>query len=875
MSVHQIIYTSCMRGIRGVNDGQQIFSYDVRFKDFDNDAVKRLFTYQPPALEPGMIMTEEVAATLPQAFIFRKLENGKCALALSTYLGRDYMGSAGRFGNHLSHVVVADEGEIGCYPCEFYGGSLLRDHMEYEEVNNPDPPDFLPEPVLEKGYRVDVDSVSEFLSIGGRLDIYKNMLYAMLAFERERKRVVICDTPENIIMWIAALEYALPLKLALGINFTTYEFDPSLSESQICGVVQRGTRYTAEGGRLYFVFDIYGNDCAEFDKDSEFYDFIDTAFSLSFGSLQDFHAFLMKGYTYEKADEELYSAYALYSLLSDGIKGMTGRRMELALSFADKYAVPSEKIRIAKNVLSQYEGILAAEKRVFLTGMQYVLSMKNIESGQVRARNLIVDRVLRELSDSDATEAAFMSFYDDTEKLSGRFEFDLVAELMREKNREKLFSLMQDDVETWEIAFIVRVISAYVKENQIQISELTQDKPWGYTYYRILVAVYAKNHGNGFFLVTCILNEFSENGSYLTNMALNMEGMLLELPGGERETAALWQFYGQKMAVMREDSFSAAYDIFAHYERYEEIYGLIELQLRGAADIAAAKREFDIHFDRFVRRNRTYASRYGKRLLLLYFNKLREFDGKQSKEAERALFDLLVDGRVDIEFADELIQDLLKFVPYKSPSEEDEKLVENAFEYSYNFRRQRITGKLLLLVIGMGIEGISDRRQAEEKMEQLGILTKNNRADLAKLSEVSVRNYFSWVLPIACTVFHAKEDMQFFYSLFDMPLAVEREFFSQCTKAYLRQCRDEKDYDSFAEYFGFVCECGGISAREEVGKAFRRMNKIRMAELDQAVHKKFYKDKRAIGYWEDVKAAAETANPLLSNINKLFGKWKK
>ena len=33
MARHQIIYTSCMRGIDGVNDGQQIFSYDQSFQD--------------------------------------------------------------------------------------------------------------------------------------------------------------------------------------------------------------------------------------------------------------------------------------------------------------------------------------------------------------------------------------------------------------------------------------------------------------------------------------------------------------------------------------------------------------------------------------------------------------------------------------------------------------------------------------------------------------------------------------------------------------------------------------------------------------------------------------------------------------------------
>lgn len=79
MARHQIIYTSCMRGIDGVNDGQQIFSYDEAFKDGKADEVKSLFTYQVPALPAGTLMSEEIALTMPVAFSYRLLKNGLIA----------------------------------------------------------------------------------------------------------------------------------------------------------------------------------------------------------------------------------------------------------------------------------------------------------------------------------------------------------------------------------------------------------------------------------------------------------------------------------------------------------------------------------------------------------------------------------------------------------------------------------------------------------------------------------------------------------------------------------------------------------------------------------------------------------------------------
>ena len=572
MSVHQIIYTSCMRGINGINDGQQIFSYDNQFKDYNNDDIKSLFSYQPPALESGVIMTEEIAATLPQSFIFRKLEKGKCALSLSTYLGRDYMGSAGRFGNHLSHVVVADEMDFMNYPCEFYGGSLLRRYMEFEEVNNPNPPDFLPTPILEKGYIIDVDTVLEFLSIGDRLDIYKNMLCAMLAFEKERKRIVICDIPENIIIWIAALEYAVPLKMALDINFTTYEFDPSLSASQICGVVKSGTRYTTESKRQHFVFDLYQNDCVEFDKDSEFYDFIDTAFSLSFESIQDFHTFLVEGYICERANEELYSAYVLYSLLSDGLASVTKEKLKSALSFAEKYAKSLERVRIAKNVLTQYEEILKMDKWMFLAIMNYLFSVKDRldKEEQTVIESVIVDRIFREFLNSENTEDIFLSFYNNTKQMCIQHEFSLVTGLMQESNQEKLLVIMQSEVRTWKIAFLIKVISMYTKEHYISCDELILDKPLGDIYYGIIMAAYSQNSQNGFFLVTCILNEFANDGAYLTNMMLNVEGMLLDLPNGEKEAEKLWKYYRQMISLKQREELAVSYHILGCYERYEQ-----------------------------------------------------------------------------------------------------------------------------------------------------------------------------------------------------------------------------------------------------------------------------------------------------------------
>ena len=877
MSLHQVIYTSCMRGIKGVNDGQQVFSYDAQFTYSDNDEVKSLYSYKPPELEPGVRMSEEIALTLPKSYIYRRLDDGRCTLSLSTYLGRDYMGSAGRFGNHLSHVVVADESDITNYPCEYFGSSTLRDHMEFEEVNNPEPPDFLPTPVLEKGYTVDVDTVIEFLSIGDRLEVYQNMLCAMLAFSKDHKRLVICDETENIIMWIAALEYALPLKTALKINFTTYEYDPSLSASQICGVVPNGTRYTDESKRLHFVFDFYKNEYADLKKDNDFYEFIDTVFSLSFESIQDFHAFIESGYSYEGADEELYSAYILYSILSDGIGGTNTEKLSSALAFAEKYASVAEKSKIVNNLISQYNELLIADRSVFASVLGYIFSIRSNVSNidDIKVKQLAVDRLLLDFTQVDIQEQSFTSFYNDIDKICKQYGINLSTEIMMDSNRTKLFSVVQNDVIAWKIAFIIRVISRYAKSKRLPIEELSSDRPFGHIYYELIQKVQKSDSSNTSFLSECVLDEFEDDCTYLVNMSLNLEGMILDTPNSHPTVDALWEHFCKKMLSKQTDNFSIAYNILLEYDREKQLFMLFDLEMQHISDADKCKLSFDNHFDNIVRKSRTYSNQYGQKILTLYYNSLSKFNAADSNTAKRALFELIVDEQLESSFADDLIEELVSEIPLSAPTKENEKLIKSAFQYTYNLRRKPVKGKTLLLLIGMIMDSISIKEQVEKKLEQLKVLTNRNLADLTSVSEKPRNDYFNWILPLVFKWCKNNDLLTRFYNLYEMSNGAKRAFICELAKINLKDAKENKDNLGFVEFFGFVSYNGTSAIREEIGKTLCKFNKNKMAELDEAMKEYYSKDKKVLSHWSEVKEVAGSTNPILNNIANLFRRKKK
>ena len=334
MSVHQIIYTSCRRGIHAGGDGMQVYAQDASFQGADGEELRHLFSYHP--LDLDRPMTDELARAMPQTYKYQRLRSGSLALAQNTYLGRDYMGEGGRFGNHLSHVVICNPEDMTAYPAEYYGGDLLRSSMAFEEVNSPDPPPELPAPVLERSFVVTVSAVADFLAEAGRMEVYRQMLCATLSFGRLPKRVVILDNPEHMILWIAALGYALPRRNAMEVEFSTYEYAPALSPARVCGAVRAGTQL-GDGGQ-HFLFDLLDGHTPALEPDQAFSEFIEDALLHSRERLWEFHSFLDGAYDYDRADEDIYGAYALYAALTDKTTSVPPERLALALDFAGRFA---------------------------------------------------------------------------------------------------------------------------------------------------------------------------------------------------------------------------------------------------------------------------------------------------------------------------------------------------------------------------------------------------------------------------------------------------------------------------------------------------------------------------------------------------------
>jgi hypothetical protein len=876
MSRHQIIYTSCMRGINGINDGQQIFSYDADFQDSKSEAVRSLFTYQAPALEAGVTMSEEIALTMPKAFIFRKLDNGTCAVTLNTYLGRDYMGSAGRFGNQLSHSIICDEGEYTCYPCEFYGSEMLRDNMPYGEVNNPEKPTFLPTPKLIKGYRgVEIKNVIEFLGVDNRMAIFENMLHAMLSFELERKRIVICDKPDNIIMWIAALEYTLPLKIALNINFTTYEYDPSLSRSQICGVVPNGTKYNPqvyESLQQHFVFDLYRNDIVDFKIKGDFYDFIKVAMSFSHDILKSFHEFLMNSYSYSNADLEYINAYSLYKLRSDGISEINRESFVNAVSFAKKFAQDREKVALIKQLLSEKDKILTFDNNYSLDVYRHIIGSYGSLSAliQEQTKNAVIEIILNSFLRTDKSKEEFAGFYTGLEELSNKAGFSIASELMNEKNHKKIFSVIQYDVSDWKLAFIIKVLCDFVKVKGIPVDELRIEKPIGKLYADIVQSVYKINENNGFYVATRIFEEFSNNHKYLTYIALNLDEVMLKLDSGKASARSLWQYFYQVTAKSQYENRNAVFSTLNDYNRTEQMYGLFESLLNRNPDSTDGDILFKEHFKSFVTVNRNYSQDYLPQILGAYYNYVKSARNRDIAPIEKELLDIIHQNKLDAPFVDELIDNIVKKIPLGSQSKENTKIVMDIFDYNFNYRHQTICGKVLPILVGMNIEKIKSNKDLPPLIAKLETFVDDKKVNLLGLTERDADKYLKWIVPYITNSCQTSDDLIKIYNFFDMSSNISEIYIIMCANDYLEQSECDKSYNIFCEFLKFLFTVKHTNGLEATGKVLRKLSKQKLELIDIDVKIFFGKDRNALHNWDEIKKISLSNNSLLKTIINSF-----
>lgn len=255
----QLIYTRCSphrdlksngQVVRG--DGFGVFSMNSELftgRQITNfDFLQARLAVQNGAKETspvGLFNSYEYVMIAPNVFALSyEVARPHCKIPRSN-------GQGHRTGTYIKQAFV---GEIESYPAEWFGATAWDAHLKSENDyyldNDPNASPALLSQVFntpQNGY-INAAVVKRFVSDGRTEAVKAGIWFLLQEFEKnegERKVLLIKDTPENVELWIAAIEYGFSAPMARKITFTTNRSKLGTQADSILFY------YTDDTGRFY------------------------------------------------------------------------------------------------------------------------------------------------------------------------------------------------------------------------------------------------------------------------------------------------------------------------------------------------------------------------------------------------------------------------------------------------------------------------------------------------------------------------------------------------------------------------------------------------------------------------------------------------
>ncbi|MCL2360583.1 MAG: hypothetical protein FWC73_02080 [Defluviitaleaceae bacterium] len=847
MAKYQIIYTSCKRGITGNTEGLQIYSHSQGIPGKLSDYVKGFLLYQAPGPLPGEQTNPQ---KMPRSFVYRQLPNKALGVVLKSYLDRDHSGQPGP--NYISHGLVMDENELDCYPAELYGGGMWLGHMDVDEVNSPEVPQLLPETEIMKGQGVTVENVGEFLA-ANRMGVFKKMLAAMLAHKSTRKKIIICDVPDNILMWIAALHYALPLEMAHDVSFSTYEYDPARAQCQICGAVPSGTAYNPRGAN--FTFDFTQGFIPDIEAEDDFFDFIKDGLTGSYDDLVDFHKFTMNKLTSLGSDENYINVYALYRMLECGLDNLPLESFSAAIKVADGFGQQGLHTEAHEVILSNGAFVMSAEDDYALEIFKALVSnYKEAEASiQEKIRELITEKVNLAFQGESATKDSFLGFYAALKVICEPQGVYIPGELI--ENIETMVKNLGESQWRWD--FIVELYCDYVLTQNIPVENLSLDHEMGRVVGDIVAARLKSDPNLGFVLVTRIIARFAHDWNYLANMSLNLEGVVLDAPDSEGLFDKHWTYVYDMFVAKQSHNRQNIFKLFLSLDRGDQVYEIYKVFMSRAGNVRTAR---ELFFEQTAIKDRVFIKDYLLKIYEVYYDFLAS---QKESNAKRELVRLIADNDITVDFVSNLIDEILAEIPLGPLSRDNEKLVNTILDYLRGQGAGDLPERLVLFAIGMLLGKVGSSYEMENA---LGTIRRIAKADTIPSQGDS--KFINWVASPMYSNSKTSEELIGNYELFAHSQDSTRSFIEAWAKESLKG--KDKEYSSIFMFLGFLFKKGDAENRVEVGKVYCKLSKQKLEALNEAALEKYKGDMKYLLYWSEIYEVAVSTNSLLAGIGNLF-----
>jgi len=818
-----------------------------------------LLPYRSPDMEKFRIMTDELAEEMPQEFAYRKLTDKQSAIILKTYLGRDY-DRGPRFGNYISHVILYDIDDLSCYPCDLYKSDVFRTNMTYEEVNSQERPAYLPEPMLIQGNIINPDRVSDFLCKDDNMRVFEKMLASLIAFEKSkektRKRMLIYDNADNIILWIAALQYSLPLKIALGINFTTYDYDPTSSVFHICGVLGEGTKFSYSMYDDYNVFDLVNGKIPTITADEPFLEFISVNLAYSYDTILAFHDFVVEKLDYHVLDESFYDLYYVYLLFTRGLRKLSLEDFVSAMITWENYAKCKEKSRVAEYLLNDIEYLFTLNIEHFMKVINVILPHKtglNIQE-QKTLECLIVNKAIDIITECDKNK--IVTDFNKLRFSSEKFGISVIEKMAEDEHRNSLLDRLQISKTPWRHILVIDELCKFIKEAQRRSKKMSLNECYRKLLGSLVCSAADQDAYHVYKIANSVINDLSDNHMNLTSIMMTFDDLFREMRGSNNVLEKLWEdtfLLIFKKYFNEKDVIHSILALLLDEEKYEHVY----LFFKSVLDRTEGKLHFsEIAFNQQMNiKNRNYMHKYLERICADYYSTLSSLSVNEAVYKAKKNFTLLIlkSGYVPVKL-EYYIDETLKYIPFEVLKEKDMELI-NVIQHHYdNYNKIPPPKRQSLFVLAILIAKVKDFSIIIEIFKE--IKAGETSFDLGFLDHYERKKYLTWIMPNLFAICKSSDDLLFVFNSICRTDAEDEYFIDATINEGARQFSKSKDTTILIYIFSFILKTENDSSYGKAGAIIKKLVKKDFKIIDENICSSLMQHPIYMSHWNRLKALA-------------------
>ncbi len=690
MRAHQIIQTSCRRGIAGGGSGFQVYSCDeelVQSGILNSAEYRMLFAYDTPG-EVGI-----------SSFGYAFLGERGSVFSLNTRLPHDFAGEGTRAGNLMNHSLLLDAG-LPFYPAEAYGTPFLLPDLPEGQANSDEDPACLPMIEMSPSGEISIESIAEWLEARDGLEILERFVGAYATARSEDKTLVVFDDPSNVVRWVAALEYCLPLRAAEKINFVSYSENAVGGKAHIAGTTRKAFEVRTPEVLLASAIVFDPSDCdAHPVPQGSFIDFLEVGYSLNVSLIEDFASFLNQNVDLEEKWDTgvLDRAYSLYVLAQGDAGKWAPDIVDAGLEYALERGDFSLNRLLAHAMEQNMDSLSSLGGQTYMTVLKYLAAVwpKLDVEEQHFVERAIADGIIESLQDTEMDEADFQDAFGEVTEACSEVGLNIFGILVQGESGVQLTDSTRG-LDAPKLRVFALSLIDFAAANEQSAKSLVMGSPLAVLYSGVLKNALAFSTAAGVGIAQASLPRsahasllLAENVTLASDCAIREAFVQMGKDGSIEEASAVDQVWDTCIQLMA--------DLYGARVR-EVVEWLLEI---AQLDVSRCARVSDL-FDRMASRCQTlqeaeelYSLFCNEKILFdagaiiptyenigsRYSKILGQYQDKEGDEARRRFLEKALQSPVKLGFVPDLVKSVFQSISFKRLAGSDRGLVDKAAKF--------------------------------------------------------------------------------------------------------------------------------------------------------------------------------------------------